>query len=443
MVSQWFLLGKEIDHRLKIYFRVNSSIDRVVYRLFLGMFFIVIYFNLLSLLPHKWIYNSFWITWGALGLFYSWPTRGKIIRESVSTNFTEFKYLDRFEKTLVSLILILLFFSMPEHPTITNFESLKLFFDPFRKVSDHYWNFVTVNYFPFKKYPNLFNLALSVHFYYITFGMFTLTFYALLRYFVSRRLSLLGVFAMISSWSICKMMANNYGTTLLTTYSLIWVWSFLWVAKSGTYRSGLFLGLIGYYGAIINQSLSFLIFFQIALLFFFFLKEHTLWYRRQMLRYASLGVALVFMVICTHKGVFTGISFKLPTYMGDHLLNIFDRKAFFVLSIFGAAIYCLKVFNSKFMSRLQIDNASIRVFGISCLFLLLYTLIFDTYLMRDFSLIWPVALLSLFPLELIFQSISRLRSHRNMIYLIYIVICVLDSHFEGRVKILLRFLENS
>ena len=46
ILSQWFLLGKEIDHRLKIYFRVNSSIDRVVYRLFLGMFFFVIQCNL-------------------------------------------------------------------------------------------------------------------------------------------------------------------------------------------------------------------------------------------------------------------------------------------------------------------------------------------------------------------------------------------------------------
>ena len=27
MVGQWFLLGKEVDHRLKIYFKVNSSLD--------------------------------------------------------------------------------------------------------------------------------------------------------------------------------------------------------------------------------------------------------------------------------------------------------------------------------------------------------------------------------------------------------------------------------
>jgi hypothetical protein len=159
--SQWFFLGKEIDHRLKIYFRVNSSMDRLVYRLFLGMFFFIIYFNILSLFPGKWIYNLFWTTWVILGLFYSWPTRGKIIKESVTSNFTEFRYLDSFEKTLVFLILILFGFSIPDLPVITNHEALKLFFDPNERISEFFWNFLNVNYYPFFKYPNLYKMALS------------------------------------------------------------------------------------------------------------------------------------------------------------------------------------------------------------------------------------------------------------------------------------------
>ena len=60
MMGQWFFLGKEIDHRLKIYFRVNSSMDRVVYRLFLGMFFFILYFNFLYLFPEikGWMVSS-------------------------------------------------------------------------------------------------------------------------------------------------------------------------------------------------------------------------------------------------------------------------------------------------------------------------------------------------------------------------------------------------
>ena len=120
IMSQWFLLGKEIDHRLKIYFRVNSSIERVVYRVFMGMFFMSIYFNIVSLLPPKWIYNVFWVTWSLLGLFYSWPTRGKIIQESVTSNFNEYRYLDRFEKTILFLVAVLVLVSIPQFPVLDN-----------------------------------------------------------------------------------------------------------------------------------------------------------------------------------------------------------------------------------------------------------------------------------------------------------------------------------
>ena len=130
MIGQWFMLGKEIDHRLKIYFRVNSSFDRIVYRLFLGMIFFILYFNALSLLAPKWIYNIFWVTWVVLGLFYSWPTRGKIIKESVASNFGEFRFLDRFEKTLFFLIVLLFIVSMPEIPSLINTKSLQAYFDP-------------------------------------------------------------------------------------------------------------------------------------------------------------------------------------------------------------------------------------------------------------------------------------------------------------------------
>ena len=143
MMTQWYLMGKEIDHRLKIYFRVNSSIDRLIYRMSTGMFFTVILFNLLSLLPAKWIYNSFWIVWASLGLFYSWPTRGKIINESVSTNFTEFRYLDAFEKTLLALIASFFIFSIPEIPTLENIEALKMAYDPMEKLSGFFWNFLS------------------------------------------------------------------------------------------------------------------------------------------------------------------------------------------------------------------------------------------------------------------------------------------------------------
>ena len=117
-----------------------------------------------------------------LGLYYSWPTRGKIIEESVTTNLTEFRYLDPFEKTLLGLIFLLFIFSQPDIPVFNNIDVLKLVIDPAERISVPFWNFLLVNYFPFKNYPELMKLAFCMHFYVVGIGLFLLVFYALLRF---------------------------------------------------------------------------------------------------------------------------------------------------------------------------------------------------------------------------------------------------------------------
>lgn len=443
IVSQWFLLGKEIDHRLKIYFRVNSSIDRVVYRLFLGMFFFILLFNLVSFLNHKWVYNSYWITWAVLGLFYSWPTRGKIIQESVSSNFGEFKFLDRFEKTLVALILIMFVFTVPELPPQANVDLLKLYFDPMEKIGNPFWNFMVVNYYPFKTYPGLFRLAWSLHFYIVGLGLFLLVFYAFLRFFVSRRLSLLGAFALISSWSFSKTLTHNVEYSLLTTYSLIWIWTLLWVTKSSTYRAGLFLGLVSYWGALINQAYATLVFFQIGFLYFFFLKDRTAWYKRQLLRYALFGIVLTLLHLISHFDMLESLHAIDFTFLKNAGREI-DRKGFFILGVFGLAVALAKTYfaRSQVMKDFQMEKQSLNIVLLSYLVFVIFSLFWDNSLVNGFGTMWMLAFLSLLPLELIFQSIARLRSKRNMIYVIYILICLLDSHFEGRVKLFVKIFNN-
>jgi hypothetical protein len=436
IVAQWFLLGKEIDHRLKIYFRVNSSIDRVVYRLLLGMFFFILLFNLINFLEARWVYNSYWITWIVLGVFYSWPTRGKIIQESVSSNFGEFKFLDRFEKTLVALILLMFVFSIPELPPLANVDLLKLYFDPLEKIGNPLWNFLIVNYYPFRSYPDLFRLAWSLHFYIIGVGLFLLVFYAFLRFFVSRRLSLLGVFALISSWSFSKTLAVNVEFSMLTTYSLIWIWTLLWVTKSSTYRAGLFLGLVSYWGALLNPCYGILVFFQIGLLYTFFLKDRTAWYKRQLLRYALFGVVLTLLHLFTHLDLLDdlhSIDWSFFTQVAKEL----EYKGFFVLAFFGIIIAVAKAYLSKpsFMKDFQIDKHSLNIVLLSFCIFITMSFFWDGSLVLGFGTMWALAFLSLLPLELIFQSLSRVRSRRNMIYVMYILICLLDSHFEGRVKL--------
>ena len=442
MVAQWFMLGKEIDHRFKIYFRINSSLDRIVYRLMLGMFVMVIYFNILNLLPSKWTYNCFWITWLLLGLFYSWPTRGKIIQESVTSNFNEFRYLDAFEKTLLGLIVVLFVVSMPELPSLTNNEALKLFFDPLEKFSNQVWSFLQVSYYPFRKYPALYRVAWATHFYLVGMGVFLITLYAVLRYFVSRRLSLLGVFALLSSWSFSKLLSNNYGAAITTTYSLLWIWSILWVAKSSSYRAGLFLGLVGYWGTVVNQSFSLLAFIQVSLLYFYFLDHKTRWFKRRLLRYSLLGLIMVVITIVISDGPFDGLHPLTRQYI-DGLIGIIQRKAFYSLSFLGVLILLWKIMAPQaFVARsIKFDMDKILQLVVSIAVLFVYSLFFDNYLVESFAIMWMVVLLSVIPLELLFQAITRLRSRRNMIYVAYTIICLLDSHFEGRIKIFLRLFE--
>jgi len=443
IMSQWFFLGKEIDHRFKIYFRVNSSIDRVVYRLFLGMFSFIIIFNLLYLLPSKWVYNSFWIIWGALGLFYSWPTRGKIIQESVTTNFSEFRYLDSFEKTLVTLIVSLIVFSVPELPSLAQRDALIFFLDPSHQINEMFWNFLTVTFYPFKSYPSLFKIGWTTYFYTVNISMYLLTFYAFLRFFISRRLSLLGVFALLSSWSVSKIISANLGTTLIDTYSLVWLWGLLWVTKSSTYRTGLFIGLLGFFGTLINHSYTLLSLIQIAILMFFYLKDKTIWFKRQTLKYASFGLVLALITFMINFD-FTKIYHPGGLELFYNLANLIDRKAFFILSVFGLLIVLIRRFipTIKSVQVLKFGAVKFEELLVGLGVLILFGMLVNISTISKFSLLWIITLFSLIPLELIFLHISRLRSSRNMIYLIYILICLLDSHFEGRVKIFLKLFDS-
>ncbi len=443
MVSQWFFLGKEVDHRLKIYFKVNSSIDRVIYRFILGMTFFILIFNCITLLSPKWVYNFFWIIWVTLGLFYSWPTRGKIIQESVSSNFGEFRYLDSFEKTLIGLILLLFVVTIPELPGLETKDGLMAFFDPAGKLSSQYWNFMTVTYYPFLKYPVLFKVAWSMHFYMIGLGVFLLTFYAFLRYFVSRRLSLLGTFALISSWSVTKILVDQFGYSLATGYSLLWIWSFLWVTKSNTYRSGLFLGLVNYLGVIINQSYFLLIFVQILLIYFYFLKEKTFWYKRQLIKYSLFGMGLCLLLTVLNFEKFEIYSPLNMDFLKNILIHL-ERKAIYSLSFLGLLIITITFAtkDKKILKDVSLPFERLKQISILYFILVIYALVFDSSLLSGFSILWVLSFLSLMPIEILFQGMNSTRSSRNMIYLIYILICLLDSHFEGRVKIFLKLFES-
>ena len=450
MLGQWFLLGKEIDHRLKIYFEVNSSVDRIVYRLLLGMTFIFLVYNLLNFFTYKWSNNFFWFFWILCGLFYSWPTRGKIIEESVSTNFGDIKFLDSFEKTLLFLICVFFVFSVPEFPKISNYNELKTYFMTSLPLGSHFWAFLKMNYLPFLKYFSLFKVGFFIHFYFVGMGIFQLIFYSLLRHFFGRRLALLGVFAVISSWSFSKILSTNLISSHLSIYTVIWVWTGLWVVRSSTYKSGLFLGVIGFLIALIDPRVSLLILVHSAICYLFFVKYKMKWFQKQFFKYFSFGFILsilMFLFWCFFsKGQVIRGDLGSLLILQKNILHELSEKAVFSLSFLGAGLVCFKYIypmNKKISSGLFIDMKKMFLVLISITSLALYAILIAPSMISGFAILWPIAFFCLIPIEFIFQLSTRFRSNRNIIYLMYILICLLDSHFEGRVKIFLKLFEIS
>lgn len=444
MGGQWYLLGKEIDHRLKIYFRANSSIDRVLYRLVIGNAAMMVIFNLMTFIPDEVVRHFFWGFFALIGLFYSWPTRGKIIEESVSTQFTEYQYLDSFEKTVLFITIAMFFCSMPSFPFLSNLETLKLIIDPEEKIHSQMWNYLHMNFFPFRKFPHLMNLGWSMHFYFINFSFYLLAFYGIMRFFMSRRLSILGLFALVSTWSFALFLRKDPYICVTSCFSVIWVWSILWCIKSSTYRSGLMYGLLCYIGVVLNANYIFLFPIGLGLLYFSFLGENTDWFRSQFVKYTMLGMFFILITMITHIDLrFFESAFTFKQF-GNYINTLLRRKALYSLSVIGLVCLIIMIFkpNRKAFSTFTLDVKRLREFSLLVVCLILLSIFVEKDLAQSFGLMWFVVFLSILPLEWVFQSISRLRSRRNFIYMIYVMVCLLDSHFEGRIRILHNFFQS-
>ena len=187
-----------------------------------------------------------------------------------------------------------------------------------------------------------------------------------------------------------------------------------------------------------------MVFFQCLLLYFVFLKDRTAWYKRQLFRYAAFGIILTILHLITIVDVLESFhAFDFVFF--KNILNEVDRKGFFALAFLGAVIAILKSLNRKivFFKELQIEKLSLKIFLYSYAVFVLFSLVWDKYLITGFGLMWSLAFLSLIPIEFIFQSLTRLRSKRNLIYVVYILICLLDSHFEGRIKLFIKIFNSS
>jgi len=435
MGGQCYLMGKEIDHRLKIYYRANSSMERMVYRVVLGSIGMILLFNVFSLIPEVARSYVFWGFFTVMGLFYSWPTRGKIIEESMASQFGEIKFLDSFERTILILTAFTFLISLPEIQLFQNIEALKLYFDPGERVSNLIWNFLVFLYYPFRDFPKLYNLIWSYHFFFFGLGIFIFTQYCFYRYLFSRRLSLLGVYAVVSSWSFAKVMGQDFFTTMTTTVSMLWAWSIIWSSRSGTYRSGLLTGLVSAFVTMINPLNFILLPVGLFISYRYFLVDKTVWYKKQWLKYNLLGVIVTLAVV--FSGIdFSQIEFNHLSVLSFNLSEFLYRKAFFIISPIGLilALFYLTKKSDLFFTHVTFDKDKFYE-SIICIFIIIsFGAIVQPEFLRGFSGLWMYAFFALIPIEWIFQSISRLRSKRNLIYALYILICLLDSHLESRFR---------
>jgi hypothetical protein len=354
----------------------------------------------------------------------------------MSQDFGEFKYLDGFEKTVLALIVLTFLVSYPKINTFNQLESLKLYLDNNQLLHDMIWSFLKITFLPFSGIAELSTIAWVSYFYFSGFGFFLLGSYCVFRYFFNRRLALLGVYSIVSTWSFSKLINLNMMGELISTVGLIWTWVGIWSLHGGTYRAGFFKGIIVFFATIWHRFFVFLYFIDIAVILNFF-KNYTFWFRRQTLKYTLFGLAFILFALITD----VDYSFQL-SFLHSQLAmiqNLIVQKSFFLLAIFGLILFVLKLSimksNKGFLPFLRRkDLGIIFVHAIAILSLQYVAKGLDGH----FYYLWLLSFLSLLPLEYIFNLITPFRSKRNFIFLVYILVCLLDSHFEGRVKIFIQ-----
>jgi hypothetical protein len=428
LMWNWVLIGKEVGHRLKIYTRANSGMERVTERLVLGVSIIVVVSSFLSLLQNHLQNKALMVLWIIWGVWNSWPTRKKLFEAKISSEFGEFKFLDGFERTVLALFLIFFFVSIPELPTFRGMDAMRLYIDPLDNIHIQFWKFLNFSLAPFRIFGAIKLKILGLFSYLLSFTLCFLALYSLFRYQFSRRLSLLGLLAFISTWSFSLILEDSFSFCFSTTVTILWIWSTMWAINSFSYRSGFVVGLVQYCLVLISPQAFFLGLFQFPLIAYYFRTFKSVWYLKQFLKYSLFGVLASFLTYLTHNNNELSLSFfELQDFLAE-VSKIFFRKSLYLISLLGIVILMFKKNLNKEMREIILTWF---VFFLASIFIYPHWL-------DGFTVVFTLVFLSLIPLDEIFQNLNNMRSRRNLIFGIYILICLLDSHLEGRVKIALK-----
>ena len=137
-----------------------------------------------------------------------------------------------------------------------------------------------------------------------------------------------------------RLVVNDFFTAVTSGLPLIWLWSLMWSTRSGTYRSGLFTGLVSFYMALFNPAYIALMPLTLLGVYFLFLPQKTDWYKRQWLKYNVFGAVMgliVAVLSMPQEGLFVFDGAYLLSSVQDSIF----RKAFFIIAPLGAILIFL------------------------------------------------------------------------------------------------------
>lgn len=419
-IFNFYLFGDLVEYVFKIHYRVGSSINRLISRVLLGYFLILL---LRKVLPLDIFINFFYFFIFLNFVYFSYPTRSRLYDVTVRSHFSEFKFLDKSERIVLFLIIFYFIFSIP---------------------------FVGEGLSPGKDQgvlgillssikSNLNSSLALISYKYLFYGSMLLAcLYSTFRVFFSRRVSLLGVFLLQSNWSFYKLYEGDLNILTYACLVTVLLWLYFFCLKSLTYRSGLLFGLFLPASLVLEKNFfySFLI---LTLSLTISFQKKGKWFILQFFRYSLLGV------VSSALFFYKNISFKFFQYFSSAEilasgLQVFRNKAFFINSMNSIAlIFALSIFKKSYF-RMWCE---VRGFNkLAFILLPAYWFIFAFFKFSQLNNLLSIEVilltfLSLPVVDFIIWRLNNYRDKRTAAFFLFIVFILLDSHLEGRVKVFL------
>jgi hypothetical protein len=220
-----------------------------------------------------------------------------------------------------------------------------------------------------------------------------------------------------SSWQFAGYLFSDYHSLLLATFVTILVWSLLFVIHSASYQTGLFFGLISYFGVIISRNFAFLILLQ-ATAILIFMRHKSYWYKQRMGNLAFFGVCLALLTFVLSFP--SAVNVSSPRLIASDLLVALSGKSIFILAFLGMILLFRQ---NRFKNDLYIYTYAIAV-------LLAFSVFIDRGIFASYCYLLLLIYLTVVPIDILLMNADR----KNALYLVYIIVALLDSHLEGRLE---------